>query len=50
MFDERVKSMVTEILPNTKRTKELRDKKDKEERKKRDEADKAMVERQQQEL
>lgn len=38
MFDERVKTIVTEILPNTKRTKDLRDKKEKEDRKKREEA------------
>lgn len=47
MYEERVKQIVTEILPNTKRTKEIRDKKEKEERKKREEAEKAMAEKNQ---
>jgi hypothetical protein len=50
MFEDRVKSRVTEILPNTKRTKELREKKEKELRKKREEEDKKKAEQQQQEM
>ncbi|EAR89183.1 hypothetical protein TTHERM_00577380 (macronuclear) [Tetrahymena thermophila SB210] len=50
MFEEKIKTLVVEILPNTKRTKDLRDKKEKEERKKREEAEKAMAEKHQQEL